>query len=103
MKKEEKITFQGSILPKFEDYSDFRRIFPDEQSCVDYLEAFMHKGKIPTSPFDPNSKVYECADKKVSTKKYSAKYKRYYCNTTRKYFNSRNNTIFENTKLPLLD
>src|SRR6185369_5026027 len=75
MKKEEKITFQGSILPKFESYRDFRRIFPDEQSCVNYLEAFIHKGKIPTSPFDPDSKVYECADKKIITKKYSVKYK----------------------------
>jgi transposase-like protein len=103
MEKEEKITFQGSILPKFGNYRDFRRIFPDEQSCINYLEAFINKGKKPISPFDSNSKVYECADKKVSTKKYSAKYKRFHCKTTGKYFTVRNNTIFENTKLPLLD
>src|SRR5205085_2101566 len=103
MEKEEKITFQGSILPKFENYRDFRRIFPDEQACVDYLEAFIYKGKTPPSPFDPNSKVYECADKEISTKKYSVKYKRFQCKTTEKYFNAKNKTIFENTKLPLLD
>lgn len=61
------------LLPKFENFRDFWRIFPNEQTCVDYLEAFIWKGEKPTSPRDPTSQVYECADKKVSTKKYSAK------------------------------
>ena len=44
---------------------------------------------MPTSPFDPTSKVYKC------------KNNRYKCENTRKYFNIKSTTIFRNSKIPL--
>ncbi|MDR2955411.1 MAG: IS1595 family transposase [Prevotella sp.] len=64
-------------------------LFPTEQACVEHLEETIWKGNI-VSPFDKNSKVYKC------------KNNRYWCSSTRKYFNVKTNTIFENTKIPLI-
>ncbi len=62
--------------------------FPDEQSCIDHLTTLRWNGDV-TSPFDDESKVYNC------------KGNRYKCKNTGKYFNVRTGTIFDNTKLPL--
>lgn len=64
------------------------RDFPDEQSCIEYLEETRWEGN-PISPFDPTSKVYKC------------KGNRYYCKNTGKYFNVRTGTLFDGTKIPL--
>ena len=67
---------------------EFYNKFPDEQSCIDYLEK-SRWGDIVISPFDPTSKVYKC------------KGNRYKCKNTGKYFNVRTGTIFENSKVSL--
>lgn len=64
------------------------RDFPDEQSCIEYLEETRWEGN-PVSPFDPTSKVYKC------------KGNRYYYKNTGKYFNVRTGTLFDGTKIPL--
>lgn len=63
--------------------------FPTEQSCIEHLEQMKWNDEV-ISPFDENSKVYKC------------KNNRYWCTNTRKYFNAKTNTIFENTKIPLV-
>lgn len=64
------------------------KAFPDEQSCIDHLEQLRWNGDV-VSPFDSNSKVYNCKGNK------------YKCKGTGKYFNVKTNTIFDNTKMPL--
>jgi transposase-like protein len=64
------------------------KIFPTEQSCINYFEEHRWKGK-PVSPFDPTSQVYKCANN------------RYRCKNTGKYFSVRTGTVFENSKIPL--
>ena len=72
----------------FNTLTEFYDAFPDEQSCIDYLEK-SRWGDIVVSPFDPTSKVYKC------------KGNRYKCKNTGKYFNVRTGTIFENSKVSL--
>jgi len=67
---------------------DLIKAFPDEQSCVDHLEKLRWNGN-PVSPFDTESKVYNC------------KGNRYKCKNTGKYFNVKTSTLFDNTKIPL--
>lgn len=62
--------------------------FPTEQACIDYLEEIIWTG-IVVSPFDATSKVYKC------------KNNRYRCKNTRKYFNIKTGTMFENSKVSL--
>lgn len=62
--------------------------FPEEQSCVDYLEKLRWARGL-VSPFDPESKVYVC------------KGNRYRCKNTWKYFNVRTRTMFESSNLSL--
>lgn len=62
--------------------------FPNEQTCMDHLEALRWNGDV-ISPFDSTSKVYNCKGNK------------YKCKNTGKYFNVKTNTIFDNIKLPL--
>lgn len=76
------------MLPEFKSIFDLLRAFPTEQACIDHLERLQWDGT-PVSPFDPYSKVYECAGNK------------YKCKNTGKYFNVRTGTIFDNTKIPL--
>ena len=73
---------------KFETLIDLIRTFPDEETCIKYLEDIIWEGK-PISPFDPSSKVYKCKNGK------------YKCKNTGKYFTVKNGTIFEGTKLEL--
>lgn len=76
------------MIPKFKSIIDLLKVFPDEQSCIDYLELTLWNG-VPVSPFDPSSKVYKC------------KNNRYRCKNTGKYFNIKVGTIFENTNVPI--
>jgi len=76
------------MVAEFTSIIDLLKAFPDEQTCIDHLERLMWAGN-PISPFDPTSKVYNCAGNK------------YKCKNTGKYFNVRTNTIFDNTKIPL--
>lgn len=76
------------MIPEFKSIFDLLKAFPTEQSCIDHLEKLSWNGN-PVSPFDPESKVYKCANNK------------YRCKNTGKYFNVKTNTIFDNTKIPL--
>jgi len=67
---------------------DLLKAFPDEQTCINHLEALRWNGRV-ISPFDPTSKVYKCKGNK------------YRCLNTKKYFNVKTRTIFEDTKVPL--
>lgn len=67
---------------------DLIQAFPTEQDCIDHLEILRWNGNV-VSPFEPTSKVYNCAGNK------------YKCKETGKYFNVKTNTIFDNTKMEL--
>lgn len=73
----------------FKSIVDVFTTFPTEKACLEYLEETRWKG-IVVSPFDSTSKVYQC------------KNNRFWCSNTRKYFNAKTNTIFENTKVSLV-
>jgi len=76
------------IGKEFKSIVEIMEAFPDEQSCIDYLEEIRwHDGVV--SPFDEDSKVYKCKDNK------------YYCKNTGKYFNVRTQTLYEGTKISL--
>jgi len=75
-------------VKKFTSLFDLLDAFPTEQSCIEYLENIRWKNGV-VSPFDEDSRVY------VYSKN------RYICKNTRKIFNIRTGTIFENTKLSL--
>jgi len=76
------------INKDFRSILDLLQAFPDEQSCIDHLEALRWDGYV-ASPFDPTSKVYKCKDNK------------YRCKNTGKYFNVKTATLFDNTKIKL--
>jgi transposase-like protein len=63
--------------------------FSNEKKCIEFLEKIIWKGQ-PISPFDKTSEVYKCKEDN-----------KYICKNTRKYFNIKTNTMFENTKIPL--
>jgi len=72
--------------------------FPDQLSCVKYLEKKRWNGTV-VSPFDESSTVYRCKD--VISRRDKFINRRYRCRKTKKYFNVFKGTLFENTKLPL--
>lgn len=76
------------IDTNFKSIIDLLKVYKDEQSCIDRLELLRWNGKI-VSPFDKNSKVYVCKGNK------------YHCHNTKKYFNVKTGTLFDNTKIPL--
>ena len=76
------------INTNFNSIIELIQTFPDEQSCINYLEEMRWNGYI-ISPFDKTSKVYKCNDNK------------YRCKNTGKYFNVKTNTLFDSTKIPL--
>lgn len=76
------------MVAQFNSLSDLLRAFPDENSCIAYLEWVVWKGKV-ISPYDPTSKVYKCKDNN------------YKCRNTGKYFNARTNTLFYRSSVPL--
>ncbi|MDR0325223.1 MAG: IS1595 family transposase [Oscillospiraceae bacterium] len=73
----------------FNNILDLVKTFPDEQSCMDYLEVMRWSNDDVVSPFDSTSKVYKCKGNK------------YRCKNTGKYFNVRTGTLFDNTKIAL--
>lgn len=75
-------------MPRFKSILDLMEVFPTEQTIIKYLEKGRW-GENPISPYDPNSKVYKCANNW------------YRCKNTKKLFNVKTGTIFANTKLPL--
>jgi len=77
------------MVGKFSTIFDLINAFPDENSCIAHLELLRWNGN-PVSPFHKGGKVYKCAGNK------------YKCKHTGKYFNVRTNTVFDNTKIPLL-
>lgn len=77
-------------MKEFRSITELINAFPTEQSCIDYLASIRWEGNV-ISPFDPNSKVYQCKDN------------RYKCKNTGKYFNVRTGTIFEVSKICLRD
>lgn len=76
------------INKDFNSILDLLKTFPDEQTCINHLEALRWNGNI-VSPFDPESKVYKCAGNK------------YRCKNTSKYFNVKTGTMFDNSKIKL--
>ena len=76
------------INKSFNSILELLQAFPDEQSCIDHLEALRWDGYV-VSPFDATSKVYKCAGNK------------YRCKNTGKYFNVKTDTLFDNTKVKL--
>jgi transposase-like protein len=72
----------------FNSIFDLIAAFPDEQSCIDHLEKLRWNDTI-VSPFNPDSTVYKCSAN------------RYRCKESGKYFNVRQGTIFEGTKISL--
>lgn len=82
------INRNAMINKEFNSILQIVQAFPDDQSCIEHLEALRWNGNV-VSPFDSASKVYNCKGNK------------YKCKNTGKYFNVRTNTIFDNTKLPL--
>jgi transposase-like protein len=64
------------------------KMYPDEKSCTEHLEAIFWRG-IPESPYCAGAKVYKYANG------------RYKCAETKRYFNVRTGTMFDNTKIPL--
>lgn len=67
---------------------NFMMAFPDEASCIAYLEKLRWKNGV-ISPFDSSSKVYKCANGK------------YKCRNTGKYFDVKTGTAFAGTKMSL--
>ncbi len=76
------------INQDFNSIIELIQAFPDQQSCIDHLEQLRWNGNV-VSPFDAESKVYNCKGNK------------YKCKNTGKYFNVKTNTIFDNTKIDL--
>lgn len=77
------------MLKKFNSLADLVATFPDEQTCIEYLEEYRWHGKV-VSPFDPTSKVYKC------------KGNNYKCRNTGKYFNVKTDTLFHKSPIPLI-
>lgn len=76
------------INKDFNTILELLQAFPDEQSCIDHLDALRWGGNV-ISPFNSQSKVYKCANNK------------YRCKETGKYFNVKTSTLFDNTKVKL--
>ncbi|NHM05997.1 transposase [Flavobacterium sp. CYK-4] len=72
----------------FDTLSALKNNFPDEQSCINHLEALRWNLHV-VSPFDASSKVYKCPNNT------------YKCKKTGKYFNVKTGTIFHNSKIDL--
>jgi transposase-like protein len=73
---------------EFSSLYDVMAAFPNEETCVKYLEGLRWSGDV-RSPFERVSKVYICKNGK------------YKCDATNKYFNVRTGTIFQDSKMPL--
>jgi len=81
---------KSSMMKKFKSILGLLKVLPSEQACIKHFEKLRWNGII-ISPYDPNSKVYKCANN------------RYKCKNTGKYFNVKTGTVFESSKIPLRD
>ncbi len=63
---------------KFNSLIELLRVFPNEESCIIYLEKLRWKNGKVKSPFDKKSKVYHLGNH------------RYMCKNTQKIFNVKN-------------
>lgn len=75
-------------MKKKDGILNFMNTFPNEESCIKYLEK-LRWGDKAVSPFDSSSKVYKCANGK------------YKCRNSGKYFDVKTGTVFAGTKMPL--
>lgn len=73
----------------FNSLIELLKTFPNEESCIIYLEKLRWKNGKVKSPFDKKSQVYHLGNH------------RYMCKNTQKIFNVKNGTMFHGTKLPL--
>lgn len=76
------------INVQFNSIIELIKAFPNEQACINHLEAIRWDGNV-VSPFDPSSTVYKCKGNK------------YRCKNTKKYFNVKTATLFDNSKIEL--
>ena len=76
------------MIANFKSIFDLLKEFPTEQHCIDHLEKLRWNGNV-ISPFDETSKVYKCKGNK------------YRCKNSKKYFNVKTDTIFDDSKIPL--
>lgn len=74
---------------RFKSLYDLQLVLSSEAKCIKFLEMLIWDGE-PVSPFDKISAVYKCSNGM------------YRCKNTGKYFTVKTDTIFENTKLPLM-
>ena len=79
---------KSSLMKKFKSVLELLKVLPSEQACIKHFEKLRWNGII-TSPFEPNSKVYKCANN------------RYKCKNTGKYFNVKSGTALESSKIEL--
>ena len=77
------------MFEKFNSLADLIQAFPDEQTCIEYLEQRRWHGNV-ISPYDPTSTVYKC------------KGNNYKCRNTGLYFNVKTDTLFHRSPIPLL-
>ena len=77
------------IDTSFNNIFELLQAFPDEQTCINYLEDKRWGDTGVISPFAPESKVYKCKGNK------------YKCKNSGLYFNVRTGTLFDNTKVKL--
>ena len=79
-----------SLYKNFKSLIELQEAFPDEDACMAFLEQIRWEGII-INPFTGG-----CDDYYTCKKKWT-----YKCKKTKKYFNAKTNTIFENTKISL--
>ncbi len=76
------------MYKEFNSLLELITVFPDEQTCIEYLEYVRWEGNV-VSPYDPSSKVYKC------------KGNNYKCKNTGQYFNAKTGTMFHRSSIPL--
>ena len=76
---------------KFKSLKQLLQTFKTEADCIHFLEDKLWDGKVPTSPYDPTSKVYRRGDGY------------YRCKNTGKNFSIRKGTFMEGSNIPLTD
>ena len=78
-----------NIETNFKNYKQMQKELNTDKKCIKYLEELIWEG-VPVSPFDKSSKVYKYKNGK------------YRCKNTGKYFTVLTGTIFQGTKLSLV-
>lgn len=76
---------------KFKSLKQLLQAFKTEADCIHFLEDKLWDEKVPTSPYDPTSKVYRRGDGY------------YRCKNTGKNFSIRKGTFMEGSNIPLTD